>query len=195
MKLNANYLALIAGLFVILSPGLLLTLPALSKENVDTLGVSHGTGSATPCGTGDYSAYPQCSDATRFFTSGYTSVLAVVIHTIVFAILVNYLPEMVGLKNFSFNAVAVLSVLFLLLSPGLILTLPALSKIECGFNHKNVADGADFCEAIPTITAAANPNCHKCTSIWNSGFTSLPAVLVHAIVFGGVSWFALTYVK
>jgi hypothetical protein len=195
MKLNANYLALIAGLFVILSPGLLLTLPPLTKDNATTIGVSYGAaGAAASCTTGDYATETQCSDATRFFVSGYTSVLAIVIHTLVFAVLVNYLPEMVGLKSFSFNAVAVLSVLFLLLSPGLVLTLPALGKVECGINHKNIADGTDFCDAITTIDSTT-PNCKKCTSFWNSGFTSLPATLVHAIVFGGVSWFALSYVK
>lgn len=191
MKLNANYLALIAGLFVLLSPGLLLTLPALSKDNVASLGVAHDAG--VQCGTGDYTGYTNCENAIRIFTSGYTSLLAIVVHTLVFAVLINYLPEVVGLKAFSFNAVAVLSVLFLLLSPGLILTLPALGKVECGENQKNIADGGAYCDAI-TIDDTT-PHCKKCTRVWNSGFTSLPAVLVHAVVFGGASWFALSYVK
>ena len=194
MKLNANYLALIAGLFVILSPGLLLTLPALTKENVNTIGVSYGAaGAATACpSSGDYTeaGKEHCADAVKVFVSGYTSVLAIVIHTLVFAVLINYLPQIVGLKGFSFNAVAVLSILFLLLSPGLLLTLPALGKVECGENHRNIADGVDYCNVDDT-----GDNCKKCASVWNSGFTSLPAVLVHAIVFGGVSWFALMYVK
>lgn len=194
MKLNANAFALIAGLFVILSPGLILTLPPLSKDQINTIGVSHGAaGAAVTCSATLTYTDDSCKKAERFFVSGYTSLLAIVVHALVYALLLNFVPEMVGLKAFGFNAIAVLSVLFLLLSPGLILTLPALTKIDCGINQKNIADAGDYCDAVTVSTST--PNCEKCTRVWNSGFTSLPAVLVHTLVFGGVAWFTLAYVK
>jgi hypothetical protein len=98
----------------------------------------------------------------------------------------------VGLPSPDATAVFVYTALFALLSPGLLLTLPALSPTDCGADGKHIFDefeGDDtFCDAIGTINDDT-PKCKKCTS-WNtSGFTGVVPVLVHSLVFGSAAYF------
>jgi fructose 1,6-bisphosphatase len=79
------------------------------------------------------------------------------------------------------------------------LTLPNLSKVDCGSGdgHKWIFDdvaspGTDsFCQtfADAAITKAATPKCFDCIQIWMSGQTSVASVLVHGLVFGVLVYF------
>jgi len=200
MRLDTTYLLTLVGLFVILSPGLLLTLPPLSQKATNAKGVSYEGEGVTVCPANndvEFKAQAHCTKATDIFVSGYTDIPAVFVHAVVFAALLYYLPKQMGLKALSTQALVALVALFVLLSPGLLLTLPALTKTECGENNKNVSDNDDgtqrYCDAITLpFTSAAYPKCHKCTSFWISGFTSVPAVLVHGVVFGALTYVAAT---
>lgn len=189
--MDTTYLATLIGLFVILSPGLLLTLPALGQTEITDKGISWQNTSTVDACLAANSSEPECKKPTDVLVSGYTTTAAVLVHALVFAAAVYLVPSFVGLRQLNQNAVLVLTALFVALSPGLLLTLPPLSKTSCGAGHKNVADGdpLEFCNDIATITEAATPKCHKCTSIWMSGFTDVSAVLVHAVVFGVVVYY------
>lgn len=183
-RFDESTLIFLAGLFVVLSPGLLLTLPALDKTDATNKGIGYKTSTATwnACGStaSNYTTYDECKNATKVNMSGYTTVMATVVHALVFALLLWYGPHLAGIKrDFTPSQIATLSAVFVALSPGVILTLPALSKTECGKGKKNVGDSAVFCDA----QTALGTNCTKCTSLFNSGFTSVPAIVVHAIVF------------
>jgi len=193
MILDTTYLATLVGLFVILSPGLLLTIPPLSLDEITKKGVSYEDGSggaAEACtsvtGTG---VEAECKKAHDLFASGYTSQVAVLLHALVFAAALYFLPQNIGLRTFDNTSILVMAGLFAVLSPGLLLTLPSLSKTDCGVGKKNIADDGEFCDAIDTITEAAAPNCKKCTSVFASGHTGVVPVIVHGLVFGTVAYY------
>ena len=191
--MDTTYLATLIGLFVILSPGLLLTIPVLSQTDITDKGIAYdASGTVTFC-TGSTTTEAECKKPTDVLGSGYTSPAAVLVHALVFAAAVYLVPSYVGLRQLNQNAVLILAALFVALSPGLLLTLPALSKTNCGTGQKNVADdmGAnnEFCNTITTITESTAPKCNKCTSIWMSGFTDVLPVVVHAVVFGVVVYY------
>lgn len=187
MILDSTYIATLIGLFIILSPGLLLTLPTLSLDDLTKKGISYlDSGDATQCVAFDDGA--SCQKAHDFWASGYTTTAAVIVHALVFGVVLYMVPQYVGLRSFDTTTIAAFSVLFAVLSPGLILTLPGLSKIDCGEGHKNVADGTSFCDAIANITTA-EPKCHTCTSWFASGHTNVVPVVVHSLVFGALAFF------
>jgi len=196
--LDMTFIFTIVGLFVILSPGLLLTLPALSQTAAIDKGYAYGgtldTDPATGfCAAATFSTNEVCKKHVGFWTSNETSPVAVVVHSVVFAIALIMIQKQFFLGSFlTTNAIIVLSVLFGVLSPGLVVTLPNLSKAECGKTGRGVADTVSsvvtYCNNIATITSA-NENCHKCISVGGSGFTSPVAIIVHAILFGVIAAF------
>jgi len=190
MILDATLITLLVGLFVILSPGLILTLPSLGASELIQLGVAYNSGENHACASGAViNGDPICDKATRVLVSGYTSPLATVVHTLVFAAVLYLLPNAIGLGRFSQTQILVFAGAFLALSPGLLLTLPALSLDECGSDGKNIVDTIDgnYCNA-----EHATGKCATCSSAWRSGETSTSAVLVHAVLFGVVCY-ALAY--
>ena len=68
------------------------------------------------------------------------------------------------------------SVLFLVLSPGFILTLPQNNANYCG-NELGIGD----CNI--SNPNASGPDCKKCMRYWASSFTSSTAVWIHGLVF------------
>jgi len=187
--LDMNFIFTIVGLFIVLSPGLLLTLPALTKTQGAEKGYSYGGTATDPAGlcsaSTNWVTQDDCKRHLGVWTSNETTGTAVAVHTVVFALVLIMLQKQFDLGSYlSTSAVFVLSGLFALLSPGLIVTLPSLSKNECGFTGRKVADDDEYCNNITTITEAAAPNCDKCTSLWGSGFTSPVAIIVHGILFG-----------
>ena len=189
-----TYIGLLVGLFIILSPGLLLTIPPLSLTELENKSIGSGTASNFAI-CEDTTTAENCKKAASLFASGYTSVPAVLVHGLVFALALYFLPQYIGLRKFGSQGILVLSVLFVALSPGFLLTLPALSKTACGITGKHVGEttgpqATEYCDAITTITKANNPKCHKCTSVWMSGFTDVVPVLVHAVVFAAATYAA-----
>ena len=189
-----NLLFLVVGLFVVLSPGLLHTIPTWSLADVGGtqttgLGVSYGGNYyCSTTHTGDV-----CVKATSLFTSGFTSPTAVLVHAVVFAAVLYVLPTYVNMGSLSTSSILTLTALFAALSPGLLLTLPAVSVADCA--TKGVHDGSDGntltgCTGTPVKATA--PHCYACHEMWMSGFTSTPAVLVHGVVFGAVVYFLAT---
>lgn len=203
--LNNAFLVVI-GLFVLLSPGLVLTIPGLAQSTIEDLGVAFTSGASTvtycdPTTT----AQTNCKKPTNIFASGYTSSIAVLVHTIVFAAVLYFLIPAVGFEALSGTRILALSVIFGLLQPGLLLTLPALSAADCGQTGKHIADsnasGVEFyCEGLngfapgTTFTSTAFPNCTKCTSWFNSGQSTLLPVLVHSIVYGLLIYWLAQYI-
>lgn len=192
MKLTTDVLVLIIGLFVILSPGLILTIPGLSQTDITNKGVATDFTSGA---SGDYcdsanATDDACKRPTKVLTSGFTSVVAVLVHTVVFAAALYFLPAAVGIGALKPQAILALAALFAVLSPGLLLTLPHLSKDDCG--ALSIGQGTDGsvtqCSAVSGAPDAGG-NCEKCQAYWMSGFTSVPAVFVHAIVYGVVAYF------
>lgn len=202
MKLDTTTLAILIGLFVILSPGLLLTLPTLSQTTITDLGVSYTSGPNVETCDGTVVGEANCDKPKKILASGYTWPLAVLVHTLVFAAVLFFLVPALGIPSFTTQAVVVFSVLFGVLTPGLLLTLPPLSAVDCGETGKFISDvdpqdapNQLFCAGVngfPSGTAFDStdyPNCHKCTSFWMSSQTNLLPVVVHAAVFGIVSYY------
>lgn len=203
MKVSLQLTVLLFGLFVLLSPGMVLTLPSLTLDNIESLGVGYMNGSpgaATFCSSGT-TAEPECNKPTKIVASTlYTSISAVLVHTLVFLIVFLVLSNT---KLFSQdnrpNIVLILwyCLLFVFLSPGLFLTVPALSASACGQNGKNIMDyepsvspaNPKFCAgsydsfAPGTVFNDNYPNCQKCTGWIASGQTNVVPVLVHAAIF------------
>lgn len=184
--MSEQFLALSVGLFVLLSPGFLLTLPALSLTDIINLGISHRNsgGSASLCA--DTTTHKECKDAAKVFRSGYTSVNAALVHTVVFAGLLFAFSHF--MFQVSAQTIGIYSLLFLLLSPGIFVNIPTVSLETCG-TDKNVADGSVFCTAASTGT-----DCKQCNKFWMSKFTSDTGILVHAIVFGVIVHFTEKFV-
>jgi len=199
MKLDTADIVLLLGLFIILSPGLILTIPGLSQSNIDNKGVSYLNGATvTPC-SASTTTESECKKPTNILASGYTSGLAVFIHTLVFAALLWILPPFIGLAPFNAMTVVAFAILFALLSPGLILTLPPNSPSTCGEGNNNIADdigggtykycaGTNGLPSNTVFTSAQYPHCYKCQSWWVSGSTNIVPILVHAVVFGILVW-------
>lgn len=202
-RFTPQNLVYLATLFVLLSPGLLLTLPSLTPSEVAAKGIAKpgGLDAAVFCASaagGDYASTTanNCKKAAALLMSGQTSPLAAVVHAAVFGAAVVLLPTVVsGVKPFTSQQIIAFAALFFVLSPGILVTLPALTKQQCGVD-KNVADntagslGPDggftttpkFCNSVTTL-AAGNVNCTKCTSIFSSRFTNPLPIGVHAVVF------------
>jgi len=199
MYLTTSTLAILIGLFVILSPGLLLTIPGLSQTTIEDLGVAYPSGpSDVAFCSSSTTAEDNCNKPTNIFVSGYTSVVSVLVHTIVFAAILYFLIPVLNQPAFSGTQILVFSLLFGLLAPGLLLTIPALSASDCGQNGKHIADafsGPQLCSGPlgsangTTFVSANYPNCAKCTSWFNSGETNFLPIVIHAIVFGVLVWY------
>lgn len=201
-RFTPQNLVYLATLFVLLSPGLLLTLPPLTPSEVNQKGIAKpGTGDAavfcsSTTGT-DYTTETNCKKAANLFMSGQTSPLSAVVHAAVFGAAVVMLPSVVSsVKPFTSQQVLAFAALFFVLSPGVLLTLPALTKQQCGVDKKvadfttTLANGAytaapKFCDSITTLDAG-HGNCTKCTSVFSSRFTNALPVAVHAAVFGAL---------
>jgi hypothetical protein len=219
---------IVVGLFVILSPGFLLTLPALSPSEGLAKGISYTRdiytdaamdAAPTACSSGtawvtadlnagaiDTTHHGECRKAKSFFVSGYMSTVSALVHAVVFAAVLYFVPTYFGQPNPAPKTVVMLSALFLLLTPGLLLTLPALSRADCGAGGKNIASSAKFCGVNPNkytgtpqtgsaIWSASDAfgsgdACDKCTSIWMSGHTGILPVFIHAAVFGSAAYIA-----
>jgi len=204
---TADYVFLIA-LFVILSPGLILTIPGLSQSNIENKGVAYldGSNNVVFCDSTS-TAESECKKPTNVIASTYTSGLAIFIHALVFAALVYLLPQFLGLRPYNAITVIGLALLFALLSPGLILTLPPLSPDGCGEGNYNIADedpdnpgnnlycaGTNGFNPNSTVyTSALYPNCFKCQSWWVSGSTGFVPIIVHAVVFAVLTWLLAKY--
>jgi hypothetical protein len=197
-------IALLFGLFILWSPGMVFTLPPLAQTDIQGLGVGYmngSPGSAAFCSSGTR-AEPECSKPMQMVTSGYTNIGAMALHSLVF------LLTMLILVGFLFGQYVTpgltlwLTILFFVLQPGLILTLPNMSAKECGQDGKNIMDNEPgvsplnpkFCagtyDSFPAGTSftSAYPNCRKCTSVINSQQTKISAVLVHAAIFSALSY-------
>jgi hypothetical protein len=226
-EIDISSLFIVVGLFVILSPGFLLTLPALSPSEGLAKGISYTPDTyadaslntaPTACSSGtawvtadlnagvvDTTHHGECRKAKSFFVSGYMSTVSALVHAVVFAAVLYFLPTYFGQRNPAAKTVVMLSALFLLLTPGLLLTLPALSRADCGLGGKSVASSAKFCgvnqnkytgggagTAIWSVSDAfgSGDACDKCTSIWMSGHTGILPVFIHAVVFGSAAYIA-----
>ena len=165
-----NLLILILG-FIILSPGVILTLPPINQNQAVKKGLSYlDTGLAASCI--DMGLWRQeCSNFKRIFFSGQTSQTSVYLHTLVFFLYIS-------LFKISFNAKLYFSIIFLILCPGMFISLPGMTKEDCARNR--VAEGTQFCDVISAPLAA----CKNCESILMSDFTSWQQVMVHSVVFG-----------
>ena len=197
MSIKMEYLILCVGLFVVLSPGLFLTIPPLQNRDAIALGVSwDDSGSATLCANTNFSGGSKkdsCAAATRLWRSEFTTFTAVVIHAIVYAILLQICARYLGLPKVRTDEMVYLAALFVILTPGLFLTLPRLTKEICGKNGasdngRHIADDGNFCEDIGTINSTT-PNCQKCTSVFFSQSTQPISVLVHAVLLGVILQF------
>lgn len=214
MLLNTTYLAILIGTFVLLSPGFLLTLPALTQTNINNLGVGYNNEDTNPDGailcSSTTTAQAECKKPTEVWVSGYTSVVAALVHALVFALVLYALPTIIRGRGFSLPQIAVLSGLFLALSPGVLLTLPPLSRTDCGKGEKNIADVSGvavggvtpykFCAGTESgfdstvVFDTTKPNCKKCVSPWMSNQTNPLPVIVHSLVFAAGAYAITQYV-
>jgi len=195
-SITTSFLLTVVGLFVVLSPGLLLTLPPLSETDVQKKGISFGgtkDTAGTVCTPG--SSNPICLNAKSVWASMQTGIFPVLVHAVVFYLTLYMVQKQFPQNGYlSMKSLVILSVLFAVLSPGLLITLPALSKSDCGFNNQNVTatDGATtrfYCNATAFDTGALGAECKKCTSTFASGFSSPLAIIVHSVVFGVLVYF------
>ena len=166
-------LVILTSLFLLLSPGIVLTLPPVSKTQCTNFGVAD---CSTP-GGGAYSV--DCNKCTSAWASGYTWRWAMLLHTIVFGF-VGYLlllaadPVLLTTRTQTFGILVYATLLFFLLSPGNIFSFWPNSKNYC----KNVLAISD-CDVD-------GPYCNKCTSFMVSQFTSVSSMFFNALVFVGV---------
>jgi len=194
-----NYVLSLIGLFVVLSPGLLLTLPALSHADAKAKGISYAssagasgvatgpTNDADVCDSAaNFTDKIPCGRATRVWNSEETSTGAVLIHALIFAAAVVALQQTMPqvLSPQPVTVVVLFAVAFAVLSPGFLVTLPALSTKECGTGGRYVANNNNFCDSPSLTTLTVGTPCQKCTSFWLSGSTSPLAIIVHGILFG-----------
>jgi hypothetical protein len=182
--------ALVLGLFVVLSPGIFLTLPTLGLTDLTAKGISSGAGgtnvpgaAATACASVGITAPAQCKKAAGLWRSGQTTMTAAFVHTIVFACALFFLAPLMAI-NLSYGTLIVSSVLFFVLSPGILLNLPKLSMSQCA--SRNVADDGNFCDT------GAVGKCAKCNSFWRSGFTEEWDVLVHGVLLAAIVYVVST---
>lgn len=187
MAIKMEYLILCVGLFILLSPGLFLTLPPLSARDAISLGVSYGpSGSANLCpNDSNFGDEAQCTHATTIWRSGFTSFVSVFIHAVVYAVLLHVATRYLGLPKIRSDETVYLAALFIILSPGLLLTLPRLSPATCGFDSLNISDDGEFC----SDEFKDGANCKMCTSWILSRSTQPLSVLVHAVLLGVILQF------
>ena len=157
--------------FIVLSPGVILTIPNISPAQAVKKGLSYlNNDLATSCiDSGQWAV--ECAKYKRIFFSGQTSQISVYAHTIVFFLFTLCLPD-VSMTNRLYFTIA-----FLILSPGMFLSIPGMTKQDCAAN--GVAEGTFFCDAVVTPLAA----CKNCQSWIMSDFTSWQQVVVHSLVF------------
>lgn len=157
--------------FIVLSPGVILTLPRISPSQAVKKGLSYlNNDLATSCiDSGQWAN--ECSKFKRVFFSGQTSQTSVYVHTIVYFLLT------LCMHNLSMTNRLYFSILFLILSPGMFLSLPGMTKHDCAYN--GVAEGTFFCDAVATPLAA----CKNCQSWIMSDFTSWQQVIIHSLLF------------
>ena len=136
--------------------------PTLDAYEAVTRGLSYGTNPQSCIDQGQWA--PQCSN--NFIWNWQTSSKAVVVHSILLYIVLRILRYQNQIN---------LCVLFVLLSPGLLLTLPALTANEC----TGVSESGSYCTAIQSPGAA----CLQCQSILFSKSTNLARVLLHGMLF------------
>ena len=212
-ELTLPTLALILGLFIILSPGLILTLPGRSQSEAVNIGVGYLDGSAaTFCSTSpDTFTEPECAKATSAWTSGYTWVGSVVVHALIFMAILQWIPIIanwfgIEMKMVPFFYLVFLGLLFVALSPGVLLTLPPLTAGQCGEGTLNIMDNPPTSPANPKFCAGATdgfapgtsftsdyPNCRRCTSVWLSQSTTWISIVVHSIVYVLLAWLVGRY--
>lgn len=207
--LPLNAFVILLGLFVLLSPGLLLTIPGLSIGQAQDLGVAYLNEPSTVvfCDPSTV-AQSECKKPSDVFVSGYTYWIAVLVHTVVFAAVLYFLIPALNIPAFSGQAIVVFSLLFGVLAPGLIFTLPGLTAAECGQTGKRIADVNPaattttlYCEGLngfapgTSFNSTNYPNCAKCTSWVFSGQTNLLPILVHAVVFGILVYYIAQYIN
>ena len=198
----SQHILLLISLFIVLSPGFLLNIPHISASDALDQGISYENSGPHLCSSATAwldLTKPECKKAEGVFTSGYTSHTDVLLHSVLFSIVLAFLPEMLKMRKLSMKWNICFTVLFLLLSPGFLLTLPALNITDCGAGHKNIAapdannsSTLTFCDAM-TGAFTKNDACDKCNNIWMSGMTGPAAVLVHSIVFGTACYAFGTY--
>ena len=105
-------------LFIALSPGILLTLPSLSPLEATKRGLSFGPdGEAQSCvSLGEWVSNSTCDVYRSVWTSKQTSNMSILVHSLLLYVILRFLFHSKGpIKS---------SVLFVLLSPGFLLTLP-----------------------------------------------------------------------
>lgn len=212
-ELTLPTLALLLGLFIILSPGLILTVPGRSQTDATAIGVGYLNGSAaTFCSTSPNTfTEPECAKATSAWTSGYTWLGAVLVHAVIFMAVLQWLPVLakvfgLDMPMVPFLYLVFLGLLFVALSPGVLLTLPPLSAGQCGEGTLNIMDNPPTSPANPKFCAGATdgfapgtsfttdyPNCRRCTSVALSQSTTWVAIVVHSIVFVLIAWLAGRY--
>ena len=154
-------LVLLYILFCLLSPGLLL-LPPLSPYEAVQRGLSYGSSPVSCIDQGLWA--PECSNG--IFMQFRTTSRAVTVHTILFYFF---------LRIFEINNAFNLSVWFLLLSPGLLLTFPPLTKANCA----DTAENGQYC---PEVTSPGSA-CLQCQSWFLSKSTSFSRILIHGLVY------------
>jgi hypothetical protein len=106
MTLDPTALATLVGLFIILSPGLIVTIPALTVTDLTNLGVGYDEDSpyTTPLAcTSAKLDVEGCKKATSWWLSGYTTALAVFVHAVIFALILSVLPRAGLGPMFGFN--------------------------------------------------------------------------------------------
>jgi hypothetical protein len=182
MWMDDMYLsALVLGLFVLLIPGIFLTLPALGLSDLATKGISYSVAGTHVPGAAAIScistAPAQCKKAASVWRSGQTTTTAALVHTVVFATALYFLAPLLAI-SVSYGTLAVSAVLFFVLSPGILLNLPKLSMSQCA--SRDVANAGEFCDT------GAVGKCATCNSFWRSGFTEEWDVLVHGILLGAI---------
>lgn len=160
-------------MFIALSPGLILTLPSLSPAEAVERGISfQNTGSVDSCiSVGQWIPEQQtCNKAKSIMFSGQTKSLACLVHGAVFYIILKLI--------FRMRHKLKIAVLFIMLCPGLLLTLPNLSKSDCA--SLGTAENGEFCDEIVGPSASA---CSQCTKIIFSKSTNIKPIIVHALLF------------
>ena len=158
-------------LFVALSPGIILLLPSLSAREGVERGISYqNTNSVDSCvSVGEWIPdKTPCDKAKSIFFSNQTTSFACLIHGLLFYIALKLFFNL----KYKFE----IAVLFILLCPGLLITLPNLSRSDCA----SVAENNNFCKAndLPVYSA-----CKTCTNIIFSKSTNIKPVIVHALLF------------
>lgn len=186
--MDYKFTAVLVGLFILLSPGFFLTLPSLSVSDLTHQGVSFGSNpTATTFCSANTKTEPNCKKAMSVWRSGYTTLLAGVVHTVVFGALL-YAASRTILPAMSYQSIGIYSGIFFALTPGMIINVPTLGLNSCG-SDKKISDDNGANNGYCSDTRASLTNCDRCNRFFMSHFTSDVDVLVHAVVFGAVVYY------